>query len=727
MRRVARPDCISAGAVVILVSLSGGTVSAQPDRPSVSAARIDARIAPVIDGDLGDGAWRQATATEALRQRRPNPGANASERTVVRVMYDENNLYFGVYAYDSEPDRITVRAMAHDGPIETGDKIAIYLDPGLTRRDAYFFQVGASGGRTDSLILNNAEELENWDPIWSASARIVADGWTAEIAIPFQSLSYDQNQPDWGFDFTRHIRRKNEAIQWATVNPALGFTDVSQAGTITGIADVSQGLGLDVQLYGVAHAKRDWHIPGEDTGISFTAGGNAFYRITPALTGTLTYNPDFSDAPLDARQVNTTRFSLFTPETRDFFLQDAAAFEFGGRSFSRDRDANNGRPFFSRNIGLVEGRQVSIVGGGKLSGRYGGFGIGALGAVTAGNPIAPGQFLSALRITRSVLDESRIGMIVTHGDPTGLTGNTVAGADFQFRDSAFFGGGILQSDFFYERSFSSAEGQDHTFGVAVSSPNEPWGWDANFKQIGADFEPALGFVNRPGVRLYDGNLRHVSRYADWYLRELRLQGFANVVTDLHGNLETRVARATATAISASDDTFVLSAGNNFEYVGEEFDVAGVAVPPGRYKWTNLRAQVRTSASRIVSLDLQVFCCSFYNGDSIEGDFGIVFHPNQYYELSGNLAFDFIDLPAGSVDIFVLTLDGMVNFTPNMTLALQGQYDNVSKAFGFLSRYRWEFAPGDELFVAFGQAAILDNRFMAQRSLFSVRVGRTFRF
>jgi len=315
-------------------------------------------------------------------------GAPATERTVVRIMFDENNLYFGIYAYDSAPDQIIARAMARDGDLFTGDTIGITLDPGLTRRNAYSFDVSPSGGRADSLLLNNADDLDEWDPIWSARARIVADGWVAEMAIPFRSLSYEDEQGVWGFEFSRNIRRKNEEVRWSSTNPAIDSQDVSEAGTLTGITNVNQGIGLDVQVYGSLKAKRDWHIEGEDTGISGTVGGNAFYKITPALTGTLTLNPDFSDAPLDVRQVNTSRFSLFFPETRDFFLQDAGTFEFGGLNFARegnDRDINNGRPFFSRNIGLVDGRPVSIIGGGKISGQYGGFGVGGLSGSRAGS------------------------------------------------------------------------------------------------------------------------------------------------------------------------------------------------------------------------------------------------------------------------------------------------------------------------------------------------------
>ncbi len=291
-------------------------------RRSITAVRIDTTEAPAIDADLSDAAWEKAAVIDEFTQRSPNPYEPATERTVVRILYDANNLYFAFYNYDSAPDQIVVRNKQRDGFVYTSDSVMIFLDPGQTRRNAYNFEIGASGGRTDQLELNNTEELREWDTIFEARARIVQDGWVAEFAIPFKSLSYEATQTTWGFDVARRIYHKNERVHWSGFNPALDFTDVSQSGDLVGIENVSQGIGLDVQIHGAPRLKQDSQLGASDEGLSMTLGGNAFYKVTPALTNTLTVNPDFSDAPLDIRQVNTTRFSLFTPETRDFFLQD---------------------------------------------------------------------------------------------------------------------------------------------------------------------------------------------------------------------------------------------------------------------------------------------------------------------------------------------------------------------------------------------------------------------
>jgi hypothetical protein len=247
----------------------------------VNAVRIDTADAPVIDGDLSDAVWEKAAVIDSFTQRSPNPYEPATERTVVRLLYDANNLYFGFYNYDSAPDQIVVRNKQRDGQLFTSDSVMIYLDPGQTRRNAYNFEIGASGGRTDQLELNNTEELREWNTIFEARARIVHDGWVAEFAIPFKSLSYETSQTTWGFDLGRRIYHKNERVHWSGFNPALDFTDVSQTGDLAGIEDVSQGIGLDVQVHGAPRVRHDRQAGAGTDRLSMTAGGNVFYKIRP--------------------------------------------------------------------------------------------------------------------------------------------------------------------------------------------------------------------------------------------------------------------------------------------------------------------------------------------------------------------------------------------------------------------------------------------------------------
>jgi len=652
---------------------------------------------------------------------------------VVRILYDENNLYFSFYNYDRAPEQIVARNMQRDGQAFTSDSVMLYLDPGRTRRNAYNFEISAAGGRSDQLELNNTEELTEWNTIFDARARIVEDGWVAEFAIPFKSLSYDATQTTWGFDVGRRIYHKNERVHWSGVNPALNFTDVSQTGDLVGIENVSQGIGLDVQVHGAPRVTHEWQAGGTGAESSFNAGGNAFYKVTPALTNTLTVNPDFSDAPLDIRQVNTTRFSLFTPETRDFFLQDVASFEFGGRSFGRnsqDRASNNGRPFFSRNIGLVQGQQVSLPVGDKLSGQFAGFDVGAFSVLSDKTPTRQGrQVLSVARVTHPVLAESKLGLVFTNGDPTGLTNNTVAGADFQYRSSTLFGNKVLQADTLFMRSFSSAAGNDDSAAVSLNFPNEPWSGDFLFKQIGADFTPALGFVNRSAIRQYVATLTHLTRYRKGYLNTFEFGGNVEFVANLHNAVESRANDVLVRARSRAGEQITVRLVNSFESVPAPFFLPrSVPVHVGTYNWTNVNVGVRTFNGRLLTLQADVTCCRFYDGDALVTQVNLIYRPSTHFEINVGHQANAIDLPTGVVDIHLATADAVVNFTPVMQTALQAQYDNISENFAFSARYRWEYRPGNELFVGVGQSALVSSRgFIGQTTQATIRLGHTFRF
>ena len=701
--------------------------------PVAHATRIKVGDAPTIDGNLSDPAWARAQAIpDNFRQVDANTADLPTERSEVRILYDENNLYFAIRAFDREPELVVSHIMTRDGNLGTGDSFRIYLDPSMTRRNGYVFEVGPTGGRMDGIIQNNSDLLTEWDTLWQARAMRTNDGWVAEIAIPFRSLSYERGGAGWGLDFLRLIRRRAERVRWTSHQPNIIFNDISQAGTLTGIENVAEGVGLDVQVYGRLRYKQDWKPEPGRGALSGAGSANAYYKLTPALTGTLTLNPDFSDSPLDERQVNTGRFSLFLPETRDFFLQDAATFEFGGRDFINGQfgvNAQNARPFFSRNIGLVNGRPVTILGGGKLSGQYNDIGIGALSVVTNKTSTTDQQALSAARITVPVFSQSKIGLIATNGDPTGASDNSLAGIDVQYRDSDFLGGDTLQVDSYYQRSFSNTRGDDASLGTALYFPNEPWGGELRFKQVGDNFYPALGFANRPGIRDYQATLTHMDRFRGTYLRDLQFAASHSFVTDLDDVLQTRQSRLWVRFNTRNIDQADLNVLNYLENVPSSFSLpGGVVVPTGKYNWTNFATRVDTTQGRWWTFTVQTECCSFYNGNYFKSDNSVTFRFTPQLEVNPRYVVTLIDLPTGYVDIHVLQLNTVYNFTPDMQILLQAQYDNISENFGLSMRYRWEYSPGNDVFVGFGQSALVPGSdFVPQTTQFSVRVGRTLRF
>lgn len=699
----------------------------QTYQPSFTATRIPEGDAPSIDGDISDAVWDKATVLSEFYQLEPKEGQPATERTEVRVLYDRNSFYISVHAFDSEPEKINATIKARDGALAKDDVIRIYLDPYMSRRDGYAFEINPLGARLDALIQNNNQYLREWNTTWAAKSRIVKDGWVTEVEIPFRSISYDVNRKDWGFDFFRLIRRKGERIRWSQIHNQMPSVDISRSGSMFGITDTTQGLGLDIQLYGSARFKHEWNEPSEND-LTFQPSGNAYYKITSSLTGTLTFNTDFSDTPLDDRRVNTGRFALFFPETRDFFLQDASVFEFGGDNLA---NSVNGIPFFSRNIGLVDGTPVNIVAGGKLSGQIGKLGIGALLVDTSGTEATDGQILGAARITHPVLDESKIGLIFTNGDPTGRTENTVAGGDFQFRNSTWFNGNTFKADFFYERSFSSRFGDDDTFGAALSYPNEPYSTRFSYKQVGENFDPALGFVNRTGVRIYDGNFQiHQSVADSSTVRWWEAGTWYNFVTGLDDHMQSRENGVWAGFMTPDTDVAFLNIFNDFEAVPFPFALPrGVLVQAGDYTWTNASLHAESSIARPLSFTGEIECCSFYDGNLLRTYFSLNWRPDSTFDIALAHQFFNINLPTGDVEIQIYAANLQVNFTPDMQIRTQIQYDNISEGFGLSARYRWEFEPGSELFVALGESGDLleGNHYRSSTTQASVRIGHLARF
>jgi hypothetical protein len=695
-------------------------------RPSTAATRIDAKDAPKVDGDLSDPVWQKAPVINEFYQLEPQEGRPASERTEVRVLYDADNIYFAFMNYDDEPNKILGRVKVRDGDIDNDDIVRIYLDPNMTRRNGYAFEVNPVGARREALLQNNIDYLNEWNTIWSAKTRILPNGWSVEVAIPFRSISYTRGKSDWGFDLFRLVRRKNERIRWSSINRAIPSVDISHSGTMTGVAGINEGLGLDVQAFALARYQRNWDLPltGAKTGFSFRPSANAYYKITPALTGTLTYNTDFSDAPLDQRQVNISRFSIFYPERRDFFLQDASAFEFGGLVL---RDDPNARPFISRRIGIVAGNPVNLIGGAKVSGTLGDMGIGALSVQTARSAFSRPQLLSTARFTMPVLEESKVGFLYTNGDPTGLSHNTVVGGDVQLQSSTLWSGNIIKLDAMFERSHDSAAGNDTAWGFEASLPDEPFNGFFRFKQVGNNFDPALGFVARPGIREYNFNAYWRWRPEDSFARFIDLGSWFDIYTGLDNALQSRLQGVWANVMTQEGDFFLLEDWIDFEDTGAFALPRGVPVPAGRYTFNTVHARIETAPARFISAYVDVQCCGFYDGRLLAVDTTLNLRPNETLLFSARHIIQQIHQSGGSVPINVDSVDMSVNFTPDMQLRGQIQYDNISNDLAYNFRYRWEFEPGAELLVVAGDDATFTGPYYKSHlSGLSVRVGKIFR-
>ena len=293
--------------------------------PRVSLVRTE--TAPAIDGLLDDPVWKNAALIDDLTQVEPIEGAAPSQRTEVRILYDSNFIYFGIRCFDTEPDKIIAKQLQRDADLGPDDRVLIVLDPYFDHRNGYFFVVNPLGVRRESLIENNSSVRDDWDGIWYAKSRIDEQGWTTEIAIPFKTIAFNQATTQWGFNVQRTIRRTNEQIRWAAPVQHKNATSIADAGVLEEIHDLDQGIGLDFKPYGKSTLRTD-DVRGD--GLDLDAGFDAFYKLTPSMTLALTFNTDFAETEVDERRVNLTRFPLFFPEKRDFFLQDSGIFAFGG-------------------------------------------------------------------------------------------------------------------------------------------------------------------------------------------------------------------------------------------------------------------------------------------------------------------------------------------------------------------------------------------------------------
>ncbi|MEE8581429.1 MAG: carbohydrate binding family 9 domain-containing protein, partial [Myxococcota bacterium] len=581
--------------------------------------------APVIDGRLDDPVWKRAALIDRLIQVEPVEGAEPSERTEIRLLSDADHLYFGIRCYDREPDQIIAQKMLRDVSVQTEDRISIAIDTFRDFRNGYLLQVNALGSRRDGLI-EGGDLIPEWDGIWSARARIDAQGWTVEIALPYKTLSFDPEGDAWGLNILRAIRRRGELLRWAAADRDISFINMKTAGVLQGMRGIQQGRGLDVVPVVTARIVDDASMNRQYTKLD--PGGDLFYKLTPSLAATLTVNTDFGDAEVDERQVNLTRFGLFFPEKRDFFLRDAGVFRFGGLE-------ENGRPFHSRNIGLTRERaEVPIRAGVKLTGRVGPVHLGFLDVQTGAKDGVGAKNLLVGRVSVDVFGESALGLIVTRGDPHSRDENFVLGGDFRYRKSDFLGHRVLAGTLWLQQSEST--GVDHgqnAFGGTLSYPNDRVNWELGAQEIQRNFHPALGFVNRVGIRRYDAIYRFRTRPGG-SVRTLDARVRGEMLTNLGDRIDTAVIEVTLPALeTAIGDRLELRYRRDHERLTGAFEISpGVVIPSGRYDFDRGLVILEASRSRPLGGDLEFHFGDFFSGRKWTLISKLEWRPTRHWQL-----------------------------------------------------------------------------------------------
>ena len=658
--------------------------------------------------------------------------------------------------HDSEPQLILAPTGRHGQGLGPDDRLVVILDPFNTGRSGYRFETNANGVRHDALYTNINSFQSDWTVIWDTAATIDETGWVAEMAIPFKSLPFDLSTTDWGFNFGRGIRRRGEEMAWVsrnrTYNPSI-------LGLVTGMQGMDQGMGLDVVPSLAVGEQKAFVSGGEDpTDSSTNPSLDVFYRFTPSLNGALTINTDFSATEVDNRQVNLTRFNLFFPEKRDFFLTDADLFEFGRISGSGSNESNeatsrpsreNARPFFSRRIGLSAlGTPVDIEYGGKLSGRVGRWNLGSLAISQDAFGIEglPGyveaQDLFVGRVSANVLEESNVGIVMTDGNPQANIDNSVVGADFRFLNSRIAGGRTLEADAWYQQSDTPGlVDDDAAFGLGVNMPNTA-GFRGGFsvKDIERNFNPALGFISRADVRDTAFDVGYTRFYEGDTLQRLNL-GLDAQRFDLldGGGLQSEnIVFKLLELETHTRDAVRLRYITNEENVAEPFvvyfdssDPAGsVTIPAGHYSFDEASIRLATGNQRPLSGNITYLAGDFYDGrrTNVSGQFS--WKPSRHFILNLDYDWNDVELPQGDFVTRLVGLSTQVVFSTNLAWITLAQYDNVSEVLGFNTRLHWIPKAGQEGFIVLNhnlQDFDKNASFRSAVADVSVKFKYTFRF
>jgi len=707
-------------------SLSGAPTGGSQDPaaiglPTAAATRTSTSIR--VDGTLSEAAWKAARPIGPLVQAEPREGNAASEETEVRVLFDLDTLYFGIVCRDRNPSAIVSTQLTRDAELEVDDHVVVVVDPFLDRRNGFFFAVNPSGARSDGQISNNAEHIGlDWDGIWDAAARVTGEGWTAEIAIPFKTLRFRPAQSTWGLNVQRQIKRLSEIDRWSAPRQDVWFSNLAEAGRLDGLVDIRQGLGLDVRPYG--------SVGREGGAGDAQAGVDLFKSLTPSMTASVTVNTDFAETEVDERQINLTRFPLFFPEKRAFFLEGAGVFDIAGlESYHADVV-----PFFSRRIGLLGGNQVPIGAGVKVVGRQSGYNVGILDVQTRDLDSNPdtGQNLLAARVSRNIFRQSWIGGIFTRGNPTGSGRNTLVGADARFATSSFRGGRNLSLDLYLLRTEDeSCDTSGYAGGFKIDYPNDLWDLALSWKQIGEDFRPALGFVPRTGIRKASGGIAYMPRPHRWGIRQFFFRFWPDYVTDLENRVQNWTVMISPLNFELdSGDRFELGYTPEFERLPEPFEIAdGNVLAPGSYRWDRWSIEAETASKRWWVVSLDGSWGGFYDGTRSAIQLGIDLKPSTHLAFGVELEQNDISLPTGDFTTHVLAVKGDYNFSPNVSWANLFQYDTESRLLGMQSRFRWILKPGNDLFVVLNRGWYHDyeGRYHRMFDRGSAKLQYTFRF
>ena len=719
---------------LIVGVLGAGPAAAQSSDPTplLVAEQLQADDRVALDGLLDEPVWTRAVPATDFRQQEPVEGAPPSERTEVRVAFSATNLYIGAELFDSDPAGIKGFQRQRDAGLGSDDRFMWILDTFRDGRTAYFFEINPAGLLGDGLLrIGSGQNMsKSWDGIWNVRVRRHERGWTAEIRIPFRTLNFDPRSERWGINFQRTIRRKSEELVWSGYRRNQGLFLPINAGVLTGLRDISQGLGLEARPYVAASRSAvDGVI---DTGADI--GLDIGYSVTPSLRLAMTINTDFAETEVDDRQVNLTRFPLFFPERRQFFLEGSSIYNFAG--------ASGVNPFFSRRIGLVGGEPIPVQFGARLGGQAGAWDVGLLQVRTGAQGVVPVEDFSVARLRRSFFAQSSIGAIYTRR-ASGVAGEIdlpdrhTYGIDLDMSTSTFLGRKNLQFEAFIAAHTESLRAEGTTFGdrsargFRVNYPNDEWQAHVSLREFGDAWNPAVGFAPRRGFRRLQPSVSwnpRPQRLA--HVRELQFQLYFEHLTNLDGVLETRRLSARPFGVRFHQgDALEVEVANQFEYLANGFEIAdGVALAPGEYSFNDVTINVSTANQRVVSVNGELQLGEFWSGTRRRTEFGATLRPNGSLNLEAVIERQDVSLSEGDFHTTLMRTNANWTPTPFASLTNSLQYDDVSRMLGLNMRLRWIVRPGSDFYFVYAHNwRDTDGRFFTVSRGATTKVNYTHRF
>jgi hypothetical protein len=572
------------------------------------------------------------------------------------------------------------------------------LGPFLDGRSGYVFAINPNGARYDGLI-NPGGESDNpeWDGIWEAVTQRTPDGWTAEIRIPIQTLAFKPGLREWHFNVQRRIQGRLEVDRWASAVRQYTVLQTSRAGVLTDLPEFSLGAGLTIR----PSLTGGGGIPAADQSAEaeLQPSLDVTQRLGSNVLASVTINTDFAETEVDTRRTNLTRFPLFFPEKRTFFLEGDDIFAFG---LGLGEDL---LPYFSRRVGLVEGREVPIIAGTKVNGRIGNTNFGGLVVGTDEEPGVVDQKVGMAvgRVKRNIWRESWIGAIATVGDPLGRSGSWLGGVDFTYATSRFRGDKNVLVGAWGLATGREDLGADSTaFGLKIDYPNDLWDVAVLSKRIGRDFDPSLGFVPRAGVYLHQLGADFSPRLATGPIQQMFFEFEPSMATDLNGRWESyRVFMAPVNWRFRSGDRFEFNVNPTGERLTAPFELAGgVVIPPGSYEWRQYRLEAGTAQKRRLYSQVTWWFGGFYDGTLDQYEWTGAWNPTPLITVEFTGEHNVGRLSSGD---FTQTLIGnrlRLNLSSDASISSYVQYDTDTKSVGVNTRLRWTFRPAGDVFVVY---------------------------